>query len=78
MKTEDERKEIINAINLLLNQAYDSTLDEILKLLKKIEYEEDKNDFKAYNEAKEDIGKNGTVSWEEFKKEMQEMKKDVP
>lgn len=77
MKTERERKEIIDAINVLLNQAYDSTLDEILLLLKNIENEENENDLKAYDEGKEDIRINGTLSWEEIKKEMQEMKKDV-
>ncbi len=37
MKTEREREEIIQPINVLLNQAYDSTLDEILGLLNKID-----------------------------------------
>ncbi|MGF1676616.1 MAG: hypothetical protein ACFCUV_23505 [Rivularia sp. (in: cyanobacteria)] len=77
MKTEQERKEIIDNINVLLNQAYDSTLDEIFALLQRIEDEEDENDLKAYHEGKEDIQKNGTVSWEEIKNEMQEIKKDV-
>ncbi|MBF2015997.1 MAG: hypothetical protein IGS23_12490 [Rivularia sp. T60_A2020_040] len=77
MKTEQERKEIIDNINVLLNQAYDSTLDEIFALLQRIEDEEDENDLKAYHEGKEDIRKNGTVSWEEIKNEMQEIKKDV-
>jgi hypothetical protein len=45
MKTEIEREEIIKAINLLLNQAYDSTLDEILALLQRIEEAEE--DLKA-------------------------------
>jgi hypothetical protein len=70
MKTERERKEIIDAINVLLNQAYDSTLDEIHALLQKIE-EEEEADLKAYDEGIEDIRINGTVSWEEVKKEMQ-------
>ncbi len=70
MKNERERKEIIDAINIMLNQAYDSTLDEVFDLLNKIETEEDKNDLKAYDEGKEDIRKNGTVSWEEIKQEM--------
>ena len=61
----------------MLNQAYDSTLDEVFDLLNKIETEEDENDLKAYDEGKEDIRKNGTVSWEEVKQEMQEIKKDV-
>lgn len=77
MKTDSERKQIIDAINVLLNQAYDSTLDEIFALLKKIEDEQDEDDLKAYDEAKEDIRKNGTVSWEEVKKEILAMKKDI-
>lgn len=77
MKTDSERKQIIDAINVLLNQAYDSTLDEIFALLKKIEDEEDEDDLKAYDEAKEDIRKNGTIPWEEVKKEILGMKKDV-
>ncbi|MBD2441231.1 hypothetical protein [Nostoc sp. FACHB-110] len=68
MKTAIEREEIIKAINLLLNQAYDSTLDEIIALLQQIEEEEE--DLKAYDEGKEDIRINGTVSWEEVKKEI--------
>ena len=77
MKSECERKEIIDAINVMLNQAYDSTLDEIFELLQKIEDEEDEHDLKAYDEAKKNIHKNGTVSWEAVKQEIQEMKKDV-
>lgn len=77
MKTDSERKEIINAINVMLNQAYDSTLDEIFELLRKIEDEEDENDLKVYDEAKKNIQKNGTVSWEEVKQEIQDIKRDV-
>ena len=77
MKTERERKEIIDAINVMLNQAYDSTLDEIIELLQKIEVREDENDLKAYDEAKKNIQKNGTVSWEEVKQQIQEIKQDV-
>ncbi|PMB17447.1 hypothetical protein CEN40_02790 [Fischerella thermalis CCMEE 5205] len=74
MKTELEREELIKAINLLLNQAYDSTLDEIYTLLKRIDDEEDEEDLEAYDAAKEDIRINGTVSWEQAKNEL---KKDV-
>ncbi|MEO0841898.1 MAG: hypothetical protein AAF063_23720 [Cyanobacteria bacterium J06643_5] len=77
MKTDSERKEIINAINVMLNQAYDSTLDKIFELLRKIEDEEDENDLKVYDEAKKNIQKNGTVSWEEVKQEIQDIKRDV-
>ncbi|NMG09605.1 hypothetical protein [Brasilonema sp. UFV-L1] len=69
MKTEREREEIIKAINVLLNQAYDSTLDEILALLKRIDEEEEEDDLKAIKEAREDIRVNGTVSWDEYKRE---------
>ncbi|RCJ22951.1 hypothetical protein A6770_29060 [Nostoc minutum NIES-26] len=70
MKTNIEREEIIKAINVLLNQAYDSTLDEILVLLKRIEEAEEEEELKAYDEAKEDIRINGTVNWKEVKKEI--------
>jgi hypothetical protein len=69
MKTEHERKEIIKVINTLLYQAYDSTLDEILTLLKNIDEEEEKEDIKAIEEAREDIRINSIVSWEEYHKE---------
>jgi hypothetical protein len=36
--------------------------------LKKIEDEKDELDSKAYDEAKEDIRINGSVSWEQVKK----------
>ncbi|WP_315790525.1 hypothetical protein [Fischerella sp. JS2] len=61
MKTEHEREELVKAINLLLNQASDSTLDEIYALLKRIDDEEDEEYLKAYDAAKEDIRINGTV-----------------
>lgn len=54
MKTERERLEIINNINDILQHAYDSTLDEIYALLKRIEAEEDEKDLKAYYSTKSD------------------------
>ncbi|WP_026730763.1 hypothetical protein [Fischerella sp. PCC 9605] len=70
MKTEREREELIKNINVLLNQAYDSTLDEIYALLKRIDDEEDEEDLKTIKEAREDIRINGTVSWEQVKQEL--------
>ena len=67
MKTEQERKETIEAINVLLNQAYDSILDEILADLKRIDDIEDEEDIQAIKEAREDRRINGTVSWDEYK-----------
>lgn len=78
MKTEQERKEIIDAINVLLNQAYDSTLDEIYALLKRIESSEDENDLTAYYAARSDVENNITISWEDIKQEIaNERKKDI-
>ena len=65
MKTEREREELIQNINLLLHQTYDSTLDEIYAKLKSIDDIEDEEDRIAVKEAREDIGLNGTVTWEE-------------
>ena len=70
MKTEREREELIQNINLLLHQAYDSTLDEIYAELKRIDDLEDEEDLIAVKEAREDIGLDGTVTWEEVKNEI--------
>ncbi|MBW4635956.1 MAG: hypothetical protein KME30_29965 [Iphinoe sp. HA4291-MV1] len=75
MKTEQQRQETIQAINELLNQAYDSTLDEILTLLERIETEEDENDLKAYHTAKNDPENQITIPWEDIKKEIANEKK---
>ncbi len=78
MKTDQERKDLIEAINVLLNQAYDSTLDEIHALLEKIEAEEDNNDLRVYHAAKSDTDNNSLIAWEDIKKEMKnEREKDV-
>ncbi len=78
MKTEHDRKQLIKDIYVLLNQAYDSTLDEIYTLLKNIDDVEDEEDIKAIREGREDARINGTVSWEEIKSEIaKERKKDV-
>jgi hypothetical protein len=55
---------LIKDINILLHQAYDSTLDEIYALLKQIDDIENEQDFDAIKEAREDIRINGTVSWD--------------
>jgi hypothetical protein len=70
MKTEREREQLIKDINLLLDQAYDSTLDEIYALLKHIDDIDDEEDLKAVKEAREDIRINGTVVWEEIQNEI--------
>ncbi|KAF3888286.1 MULTISPECIES: hypothetical protein [Nostocales] len=78
MKTEQDRQQLIKEINVLLHQAYDSTLDEIYALLKRIDDIEDEEDLLAIEEAREDIRINGTVSWEEIEEEIRnDRHKDV-
>jgi hypothetical protein len=78
MKTKQEREQLIKDINVLLNQAYDSTLDEIYALLKRIDDDENKQTTKNIRKAREDARINGTVSWEDLKHEIaNERKKDV-
>ncbi len=80
MKSAHEREQLIKDINVLLNQAYDSTLDEIYTLLQKIEDEEEEEDedLKAYELAKKSTEIDGSVSWEEAKKQLKrEIKKEV-
>lgn len=75
MKTEEDRQQLIKDINVLLHQAYDSTLDEIYALLKRIDDIEDEEDFDVIKEAREDIRINGTVSWEEIEEEIRNDRK---
>ncbi|MBD2498851.1 hypothetical protein [Nostoc sp. FACHB-280] len=70
MKTEQEREQLIKAINVLLHQAYDSTLDEIYALLQKIEDEAEENDLQAYYAAKSNVENNTLIAWEEIKQEI--------
>ncbi|PHM07296.1 hypothetical protein [Nostoc sp. 'Peltigera malacea cyanobiont' DB3992] len=78
MKSAHEREKLIQDINVLLHQAYDSTLDEIHALLKRIDDVDDEEDLKAVKEAREDIRINGTVSWDEIQNEIRnDINKDV-
>ncbi|AVH69579.1 hypothetical protein [Nostoc sp. 'Lobaria pulmonaria (5183) cyanobiont'] len=70
MKSEQEREQLIKEINILLNQAYDSTLDEIYTLIQTIEEEEEEEDLKAYDKAKTEANIDNSLLWEEAKKEL--------
>ncbi|MEL6442552.1 MAG: hypothetical protein AAFQ80_25335 [Cyanobacteria bacterium J06621_8] len=72
MKTEREREAIIRDINLLLHQAYNDTLDEVYAQLKQIDELEDEEDMIAVKEAREDIQRNGTVTWSEVQNEIKQ------
>ena len=78
MKSEQEREQLIKEISILLNQAYDSTLDEIYALLQTIEAEKEEEDLKAYDKAKQEANIDNSLSWEEAKKELKTgIKKEV-
>jgi hypothetical protein len=78
MKNEQEREQLIKEINILLNQAYDSTLDEIYALLQTIEEAEEEEDLKAYDKAKKEANIDNSLSWKEAKKELKAgIKKEV-
>ncbi|MDF5714370.1 MAG: hypothetical protein PUP93_10870 [Rhizonema sp. NSF051] len=64
METTIDRQELIKLIYAHLDIAPESTLEEVLELL------EDEKDLRDYDQGTEDIRINGTVSWEEIKKEM--------
>ncbi|MBL1201985.1 MAG: hypothetical protein FWK04_23715 [Nostoc sp. GBBB01] len=78
MKNQQEREQLIKEINILLNQAYDSTLDEIYALLQRIEEAEEEEDLKAYDKAKKEANIDNSLSWEDAKKELKAgIKKEV-
>ncbi|WP_407894022.1 hypothetical protein [Scytonema sp. NUACC26] len=68
METAINRQELLQLIYAHLNIAPDNILEEVLELL------EEEQDLIDYDLAMEDIKINGTVPWEELKREM---KKDV-
>lgn len=69
METITRRQALLKAIYEELEQAYEDTLEDVLELLK-IRKTEDEEDIRDIQTAKEDIKINGTVSWEEIKKEI--------
>lgn len=64
METTFDRQELIRLIHAHLDIVPDNILEEVLEFL------EDEKDLRDYELAKEDIRKNGTVSWEEYKREI--------
>jgi hypothetical protein len=69
MEITTKMQSLIKAINVELESAYEDTLQEVLELLK-IRRLEDDEDEKDFEEGLKDIAENGTVPWEEIKKEM--------
>jgi hypothetical protein len=69
MKTITNRTALLEAIYIELENAYDDTLKEILELLK-VRKEEDEEDEREFEEGLKDIAENGTLTWEEYKREI--------
>lgn len=67
METTTTKQELFNAINTELQHAYEDTLEEVLELLQ-IRRQQDEEDIRDIQSAKEDIKINGTVSWEDVKR----------
>jgi len=68
METTTTKQALLQAIYAELETAYDDTLSEVLELLQ-IRKAEDEEDIREYDAALEDIKKNGTISWEQYKQE---------
>ncbi|MUG92709.1 hypothetical protein F7734_09690 [Scytonema sp. UIC 10036] len=69
METPTRKQALIKAIYERLEQAYEDTLEDVIELLD-IRKAEDLEDIKALHEGREDIKKNGTIPWEEIKREL--------
>ncbi|MBD2771814.1 hypothetical protein [Iningainema tapete] len=67
METTTKRQALLKAIYQRLEQAYEDTLEDVLELLD-IRASEDEEDIRDYDAALEDIKKNGTISWEDYKR----------
>ncbi len=77
IKTEQEREKLIEAINVLLNQSYDDTLDEIYALLQKIEDHEDEAGLRNHEYSMNNYDLNDTIAWDEIKNEIANERKKV-
>ena len=69
METTTRRRELLKAINERLEDAYEDTLEDVIELLD-IRKAEDEEDIKAIQESREDIKRNGSIPWEQVKREL--------
>lgn len=69
METTTKREALLKAIQAELENAYEDTLADVLKLLKIREKEEDEEDIRDALAELEDAKINGTITWEEYKRE---------
>ena len=69
MEATARRQALLKAIHERLEEAYEDTLEDVIELLD-IRKKEDLEDIKAVQEGREDIKKNGSIPWEQVKKEL--------
>ena len=69
METTARREQLLKAINERLKEAYEDTLEDVIKLLD-IRKAEDEEDIKAIRESRQDVQKNGSIPWEQVKQEL--------
>ena len=69
MEATAKRQALLKAIYERLEEAYEDTLEDVIELLD-IRKAEDLEDIKAIQEARKDIKINGSIPWEQVKKEL--------
>jgi hypothetical protein len=69
METTTRKQELLKIVYEKLEHAYEDTLEDVIELLD-IRKAEDEEDIKALREGREDIKKNGTIPWEQVKREL--------
>lgn len=69
MESTTRRQALLKAIHERLEEAYEDTLEDVIELLD-IRKQEDLEDIKAVQEGREDIKRNGSISWQQIKQEL--------
>lgn len=69
MEATARRQALLKAIHERLEEAYEDTLEDVIELLD-IRKKEDLEDIKAMQEGREDIKTNGSIPWEQVKREL--------
>lgn len=69
MESTTRRQALLKVIHERLEEAYDDTLEDVIELLD-IRKQEDLEDIKAVQEGREDIKRNGSISWQQIKQEL--------
>jgi hypothetical protein len=76
METTSRKQVLLKAIYERLEQVYEDTLEDVLELLN-ISDREDAEDIADAVAELEDAKVNGTISWEDYQKELQESRLNI-